>query len=317
MAFLKKKIIISLTVFISIIILLGVSFFLFFTLSQVDVTRVPFPLKTNSAKTWEDVFNNPKSIIVETYTTGKLDVQYSGLINLKHKKAAQIKDRNLQIPVFAWLVRHKKFGDYLVDTGLDASYHTKPYGSMKGLLVPMFLGKATQEKGNDIASVLRNRNINLKGVFLTHLHFDHMAGIIDLPRNIQYVIGKGEILQNRTYLFYGDHFKNIDKVYEIDFTNTPKMSPLSHSVDIFGDGSLWAISAPGHTNAFTAYLVNSKDGPVLILSDSCSMKISLEKGIGPGTFSSDIEHGQKMLDAFIAFKRQFPKLKIKLGHEEY
>jgi glyoxylase-like metal-dependent hydrolase (beta-lactamase superfamily II) len=40
------------------------------------------------------------------------------------------------------------------------------------------------------------------------------------------------------------------------------MAPLGPSVDIFGDGSFWAISVPGHTDDDIAYLIN---GPTAIL----------------------------------------------------
>lgn len=42
------------------------------------------------------------------------------------------------------------------------------------------------------------------------------------------------------------------------------------AVDIFGDGSVWALWLPGHTPGTTAYLVRSTKGPVLLAGTSAT-----------------------------------------------
>jgi glyoxylase-like metal-dependent hydrolase (beta-lactamase superfamily II) len=49
------------------------------------------------------------------------------------------------------------------------------------------------------------------------------------------------------------------------------MAPLGPSIDLFGDGSLWAISVLGHTDDDVAYLVNGPR-PVLLTGDACHTK---------------------------------------------
>ncbi len=76
---------------------------------------------------------------------------------------------------------------------------------MKGILILAVLGRGKQKENTHIGHILSKNNIRLKSVFLTHLHFDHTAGIVELPKNIPYIAGKDEPYMNFTFLFYGDH----------------------------------------------------------------------------------------------------------------
>jgi len=308
----KKKLILLVSIPISLVIL----FFMLMHFGHEDVTRRPFVSKAQSSNNWNDVFKNPKEITLKTFKTGELDVQYSGLLNLKHDKAKKIQDKTVRIPVFAHVLKHNKFGSYLIDTGLDSNTQKKPNGNITGLLLPLYGNTGYQKKEQNIASILKDLKISLKGVFLSHLHGDHSSGALDLPSSISYYIGKGEVYLNYKYLYYCDFFKKDSKVFELDFTHIKKMPIVGKSIDFFGDGSLWAIYAPGHTDAFVAYLINGIEGPVLVLSDSCSLKKGFDMAIGPGSFSSNIAEGQKTLNKFITFKKKYPKVRLLYGHDK-
>ena len=111
-------------------------------------------------------------------------------MNLEHEKAQNIADKVIEIPVNVGLVHHKDFGAYLIDAGLDASYVDNPHGTIKGIMVETYLAKGSQEPNTHIAAILEQEKIQLQGVFLTHLHKDHTAGIVDLPKDIPYVAGR-------------------------------------------------------------------------------------------------------------------------------
>ena len=44
-------------------------------------------------------------------------------------------------------------------------------------------------------------------------------------------------------------------------------SPFSHVVDIFGDGTLRALSTPGHARDHLAYLINTARGKIVVEED--------------------------------------------------
>ena len=69
--------------------------------------------------------------------------------------------------------------------------------------------------------------LKLNGVYLSHLHADHIAGVRELPKNIPYIVGKGEIEQYRPEI-YGDFLKDVETIYELDFSKLDEIPPLGH-----------------------------------------------------------------------------------------
>lgn len=284
--------------------------------------RKPFPIKQSSAQNWEEVFKKPCPITVESFVTAEATIKKGGALNLNHPKAEGIKNESIKALVLAHWVRHQEFGDYFIDAGMDSSYQKRRYGQYRGLLVRFLLGKCVQEEGQDIGSLIQKHQINLKGVFFTHLHFDHISGVKDLPKDssIRYTAGKGEahLMIKKGFLFRSPNFlEGVETLHEIDFTdaNALDMPVLGKCVDVFADGSLWAISTAGHTNGHVSFLVNREQGPVLITGDACLVKTGFDMGIGPGTYSRDIEKAQKSLNRLLKFTKKYPDIKVVCGHE--
>jgi hypothetical protein len=93
-----------------------------------------------------------------------------------------------------------------------------------------------------------------------------ISGVPALEPQTEFVFGKNE-LSFLARAAIANHFSGKSKFSSIDFSLAPVMAPLGRSVDLFGDGSLWAISVPGHTDDDVAYLINSAT-PVLLTGDA-------------------------------------------------
>ena len=65
-----------------------------------------------------------------------------------------------------------------------------------------------------------------------------------------------------------NHFPSNAKFFSIDFLAASSMPPLGPCVDLLGDGSFCAISAPGHTDDDMAFLINSAT-PLVLLTKRC------------------------------------------------
>jgi glyoxylase-like metal-dependent hydrolase (beta-lactamase superfamily II) len=113
---------------------------------------------------------------------------------------------------------------------------------------------------------------------------------------------------------YTEHLAGIDALHEIDFTEGIDLPPLGKAVDIFGDGSLWAISSSGHSAGHVIYLINGIERQVLFTGDACNDHFQFETGIGPGTHSSDLEGAQEVLEQIILFKERYPEVTLVYGH---
>ena len=296
-----------------ICLLLGV--FLFVVWYPSVIARQPFSAPEAAYQNLDEILSHPQPITIRTYSTGIMQTTLGGIMNLDHEKAQNIADKVIEIPVNVGLVHHKDFGAYLIDAGLDASYVDNPHGTIKGMMVEPYLGKGSQEPNMHIAAILEQEKIQLQGVFLNHLHQDHTAGIVDLPKDIPYVAGKNERYVNFRFFMQSDHLAGIDELQEIDFAEGIDLPPLGKAIDVFGDGSLWAISSSGHSAGHVIFLINGMDEQVLFTGDASNDHYQFETGIGPGSYSSDLEGGQEVLERIILFKERYPEVKLVYGHD--
>jgi glyoxylase-like metal-dependent hydrolase (beta-lactamase superfamily II) len=270
-----------------------------------------YPLKNNPLKSWNEVFENPRPITLkEKFQTGTVIINKKGTLNPEHPLAQDIKDEELEVPILAYWIHNEKQGDYLLDAGLDKSYYQDPRGGIKKPLAEEFI----QKKDQNIKFHIEKNIIQLKAVFLSHLHPDHIAGIRELPKNIPYVIGKNEFEEYKPEN-YGNFLKNLKILYEIDFSKKDGISPLGPRVDLLGDGSLWAISTPGHTPGHISFLINSYNGPVFLTMDACFIHENLEKKVAPSSYTWNVKLAQKTLEKIIQFLKEYPQVKVLCGHE--
>ncbi len=279
------------------------------------ITRIPFSAPEAAYQNLDEILAHPQPITIRTYSTGINQTTLGGIMNLEHKKAQNIADKVIDIPVNVGLVQHQDFGAYLIDAGLDASYVDNPYGTNTGIMVAPYLARGSQEPNTHIAAILEQEKIQLQGVFLTHLHTDHTAGIVDLPKDIPYVTGENERYANFRFFMHNDHLAGIDELQEIDFAEGIDLPLLGKAIDVFGDGSFWAISSSGHSAGHVIFLINGVDEQVLYTGDACNDHYQFETGIGPGTYSSDLEGGQEVLERIILFKERYPEVKLVYGHD--
>lgn len=269
--------------------------------------RVIFKVKKSDFKDWDEIFKNPCPVRVKSFITGYVMINKRGALNPDHPEAGDIDDELLKVPVLSHWIHHDEFGDYLVDAGLDKSYSLDLYKKRK-----YFFKKDNeeyfQEKNQNIAYHVEKNSITLNGVFLSHLHADHTAGVRELPKDIPYVVGKGEKIKD-------NNLKGIEVLYEMDFSKGIKMPFLGPCIDIFGDNSFWAIPTPGHTRGHISFLINGQSGPVLLATDACFIKSGFKRGIGSSDYTDDVLMAQASLNNLVEFKRVYKQVEVICGHE--
>lgn len=282
---------------------------------QFPVEAKVFEAPETSSSSWEQVLNKPGPVEVEVFDTGGVKARKSKLLNFDNPKAEGLIDEDMDVRVYSYLIHHEKYGYYLVDAGLNASVQKDKYGDLKGLMVKRIAQGYTQQKGQDMVSQLKERKITPKGIFFTHLHYDHTSGLPGLPEDIQCYMGVGEIYWNYKFIYESDYLKGYKNLNWLDFSSAEIIKPFGPVLDIFGDGSVWAVSTPGHTYGHVSYLINAKEGPIFIAGDAGPTKYGVETGIGPGTFSSDVKRAQESFDKIMEFHKTYPQVKIYNGHE--
>jgi len=135
-------------------------------------------------------------VTVTTIRSADWAVPLSGLVNLKNPQAAALKEHDEPIGVFAHVIVHPKFGTYLIDTGVSEKLiaHPEQYGI--GWLMQKAMKVQQMNLKQSTAQILQGLKLSstssaaLAGVFMTHLHIDHISGMPDIPNQLAVYVGK-------------------------------------------------------------------------------------------------------------------------------
>lgn len=278
----------------------------------------PYPVPPATFTNWNDVLAHPRDISLTTLQTGVVHMDACLNLDPASPKQADCDHAPRDLAVLVHWIHSPRFGDFLVDAGLDDSFAKHPpYGSYtEAMKVFNWMNGVTnrQETGADLSSQLTRLNVHPKAVFFTHLHPDHTAGVTALGPQTEFVFGKEEA-SFMARAAVANHFAGKSKISSIYFSAAPAMSPLGPSVDLLGDGSFWAISVPGHTDDDIAYLINGPE-PVLLTGDASHFAWAFKSGVGPrGWNKAGTERGSESLNRLRAFASAYPKVRLVYGHE--
>jgi len=278
----------------------------------------PYPVPPAAFANWNDVLAHPQDITVTTFQTGVVHMDACLNLDPASPKQAGCDHMPRDLAVLVHWVHHPRFGDFLVDTGFDDSFAKHPpYGNYTAAMALFnWINGVTnrQEPGEDLAARLARLKVHPKAVFFTHLHPDHTGGVPSLGPQTEFIFGKAEA-SFLARAAVANHFSGKLKFSSIDFSAAPRMAPLGPSVDLFGDGSFWAISAPGHTDDDIAYLINAVN-PILLTGDASHFAWAFKNCVAPhGWNSAGTARGYTSLAQLRAFAKAFPAVRFIFGHE--
>jgi N-acyl homoserine lactone hydrolase len=276
--------------------------------------RTTYRIKKSIYSSWDEVLSNPRPVTLHSFQTGEVEIPLRGTINPEHPHAGQLPDEKIKVPIVFHVISHKEKGDYLIDAGLDGSYIEDPKGLVHGVLARKISEEFYLENNHNTAYYLKKYSFKPKAIFLSHLHADHVAGIRETP-NIPIVISRNEKFAEDKYLLLSECFKDVKELYEIDFAQANLLPPLGICADLLGDGSLWTIQTPGHTTGHLSFLINSKEGPILLTADACFIRDGLERGVASSIYTWNIVKAQKSLNQLLKFIDQYPQVRVGAGHE--
>jgi N-acyl homoserine lactone hydrolase len=265
----------------------------------------------------------PGPIEVESVASATWQVPREGLLNLEHPKAKAAGLQNVDEPITIYFhaLRHPTRGLFIIDTGVEQAFVTEPERALVSGLTAKLAKLDGLRVNIDLKSWLARQPQPLSGVFLTHLHLDHVMGMRDVPRGTPVFSGPGEarahgFLNLFTRPITDRAFSGQSVLGEWQFQPDPDRR-FAGVLDVFGDGSLWALHVPGHTPGSTAYLARTPRGPVLMAGDACHTSWGWEHGVEPGEFSADLPESAESLTALRALARRHPGMDVRLGHQPH
>jgi N-acyl homoserine lactone hydrolase len=245
----------------------------------------------------------------------------SGLLNLKDPKAVQagLEERKEPIQIYTHVVRHPAHGFFLVDTGVSRRLVEDPAGVGVGWTLRRYGGIDKMRPRQSTSEIIEAERTPLTGVFMTHLHLDHVSGLPDIPKDVPIYTGADEAEASLFLNLFAQGTNNhlLDgrpALEELQFTKDPD-GELEGVNDVFGDGSFFAILTPGHTTGHVSYLARTTAGPVLMTGDVSHTRWGWENDVEPGTFLAERQRSRESLLALKALSRRHPQMTVRLGHQ--
>jgi len=192
----------------------------------------------------------PKELAVYAIVTG-VDHRVAGFA---YRGGSLLEPRDFSVA--ATLVKHPK-GDLLIDTGfgrnIDEQFKTMPWNFRVITSYSLWRPAADQLRvaGYDQRS--------LRAILLTHSHWDHVSGLPDFP-GVPVLVTPQEhaFIRKGGHGQFGKPFTGI-RYEEYGFEGGPYLGfPASH--DVYGDGSIVVVPAPGHTPGGVVIFVTLSNG---------------------------------------------------------
>lgn len=247
-------------------------------------------------------------------------VDRSGMINLEHPKAiADGIEAGLEdIELYVYVLRHPEHGDWIVDSGISEEF-AQPDGSPRlGWIVNQAMNMDQLKVVSSTADVIDSMALDLQGVLITHLHTDHIMGVSDTPADTPVFAGPRETATRQfTHAFtQGTTDRLLDErtLLTWQFEDDPS-AVYAGVIDIFGDGSLWAVHSPGHTEGSVAFVALTTSGAHLMLGDATHTVWGWENGVEPGTFSYDMPSSAASLKRLVDLAKRYPDMYVHPGHQ--
>jgi N-acyl homoserine lactone hydrolase len=232
----------------------------------------------------------------------------------------------IELPINVFVIKHRD-GLVLFDTGLDPAIASDPnyVDSAIGRFFMRRVFRLTIGPDDTVAKNLNRLNLraeDVNTVVVSHLHFDHIGGIADVPQ-AELLVSRDEWQQlsephpDHDY-FFREHIQLPGAEWRsIDFkpTKDPLLAPFGGCYDVMGDGTLMLLPTPGHTVGSLSMLVRADDRPPLLLVGDLSYAVELlMRDQLPGIYADK----SQLLASFAKvrnLKAQLPDLVILGSHD--
>ena len=231
----------------------------------------------------------------------------------------------IEIPILVYVIEHRD-GLVLFDAGMDAAILSDPHyiASPIGRFIARKLFRLNITRDDTLANKMSDLGYDVadvRKVIISHLHFDHIGCIKEVPQ-ADLLVSETEWRQLDTPHPERDFIlrEHIElpgaKWCQIEFqpTDDPVLAPFGRCHDVMGDGSVVLVPTPGHTVGSLSMLMRTRGfPPMLFVGDLTYDSELLMSNQLPGTGDK-----KQLLASFAKvqkLKRDLPDLLILPTHD--
>ncbi|MBA2320696.1 MAG: MBL fold metallo-hydrolase [Deltaproteobacteria bacterium] len=225
-------------------------------------------------------------------------------------------------PVTVYVLEHPTEGLVLIDAGYGRRTLADPLdypGKLVNRLLELEMKTTLADRLGDIG-----RDIgDVRHAVLTHLHHDHSGGVEDLPPETTVWISEREAYagdRRRPLGGYDPSPYTTRKFRYFPFVGAGAYGPFAHHADLFGDGSVIVLDAPGHTMGEVCVLVNRPTKSYLFTGDAAWVDRNWQEPIPVGALPArlvvwDWRRSYEQLWRIHEWAETHPELTVIAGHE--
>ncbi len=254
-----------------------------------------------------------------------------GTLRVMHVATTRAKERlvvdggggdELVLPVYVYVFEHPSEGVVLIDAGFPRRSAADPR-DYPGATAARLLKLTVEAPAADLLKDIGRAEADVLNVVVTHMHSDHIGGIEDFPNAALWVHrAEWESADERGPLGKPDTspFADHAVVKTVEFTATKPYGPFGGHVDLFGDGSVVLLPAPGHTPGHMAVMLNLPSGSFLFTGDCAWVdrhwtEPSLKSRLVRNLIEDDWERNWANQWRIHEWAEAHPELTVVAGHE--
>lgn len=166
------------------------------------------------------------------------------------------------LPNLVALIDHPK-GLVMVDSGYGSRFsEVKSVFPLNLLYLLIQVGKIPPyQLVRDRLQTLGIAPDRVRDLVLTHLHPDHMGGVVDVPA-AEVVVSHSEWLSAQDDPTIPGFLKERIRSHhrEVDLSAGAPYETFEHGVDLYGDGAIVLVATPGHSRGHMSVFVNLPSG---------------------------------------------------------
>ncbi|MFE5479383.1 MBL fold metallo-hydrolase [Nocardia sp. NPDC056541] len=186
--------------------------------------------------------------------------------------------RRIDSAMTAFVVRHPK-ATFLVDPGICVDVHDRAVVELPRILR---LAVTPPKDVLDIRESLHRSGIEANALDFalpTHLHWDHIAGLLDLP-GLALRLHRPEhawAMEGPVAPVGGVRRAVRERPLDVYDLDGPPVLTFARSRDLFGDGAVVLVDLSGHTPGSVGVLLRTEHGPVLLAGDAIWHNLQTEE----------------------------------------